>query len=310
MADVRVDLKISGMHCAACSSRIERVVGKLESVKSINVSLPTNRASVLLVEEEDRETALNTIIAKIQKLGFGAVLDEDEDLVAAWQADQQKAVADLRQQLKALWPMILLATVLLYVSMGSMVGLPLPSFIDPHTQATGFATLQLILVAPILYFGRHFYRDGLKSLFNGAPNMDSLVAVGTGAAFLYSLYSWVTIVAGGIAAVHNLYFESAGVLLAMISLGQYMEARSKRHASEAVGSLIRLVPQTARRWENGQATEVEIKTLRLDDQVLVKPGERIPVDGEIVEGQSEVDASLLTGEALPVAVTLGDMSGA
>lgn len=306
MADVRVDLKISGMHCAACSSRIERVVGKLDSVKSINVSLPTNRASVLLGEEEDRETALNTIIAKIQKLGFGAVLDEDEDLVAAWQADQQKAVADLRQQLKALWPMILLATLLLYVSMGSMVGLPLPSFIDPHTQATGFATLQLILVAPILYLGRHFYRDGLKSLFNGAPNMDSLVAVGTGAAFLYSFYSWVTIVAGDVAAVHNLYFESAGVLLAMISIGQYMEARSKRHASEAVGSLIRLVPQTARRWENGQATEVEIKTLRLDDQVLVKPGERIPVDGEIVEGQSEVDASLLTGEALPVAVTLGD----
>lgn len=306
MAETRINLRITGMHCAACSSRIERVIGKLEGVISINVSLPTNRASLLVKDTGSLDETLKKIVLKIQKLGFGATIDNDEDLVQSWQNDQKKAKEDLSTQLKNLYPMLALALTLIYVSMGSMIGLPLPTFIAYQNHPIAFGTSQLLLVLPLLYLGRHFYKGGLNNLFNSSPNMDSLVAVGTGAAFVYSLFNWILTLQGNLAFIHHLYFESCGVLLTMISLGQYMEARSKRHASEAIGSLIQLVPQTARKWNHGIGQEVAISTLVIGDQVLIKPGERIPVDARVIDGESEVDVSLLTGEALPVAVKPGD----
>lgn len=305
MSQIKFELAITGMHCAACSSRIERVVGKMQEVDKVNVSLPTNRAQVLLKEGVSKNDGVKAVIARIEKINFGAKLSEGEDLVKEWQKENEQSATALKNQFKSLPPMIVLALLILYVSMGHMVGLPLPAFLSPETSPLAFAILQLLLVLPIMYLGLHFYRDGFSNLFQGAPNMDSLVAVGTGAAFVYSLFSTVMIISGDPSYAMNLYFESCGVLITMISIGQYMEAKSKRKAGDAIGSLMRLVPQTARKYENGASAVVKLNELMIGDCVLVQPGERIPVDGTIREGTSEVDQSLLTGESIPVAVKEG-----
>ena len=304
MSKIKFELAITGMHCAACSSRIERVVSKMAEVDSVSVSLPTNRAQVVLKDGIDKTKGVKAVIARIEKINFGAKVTEGEDLVEEWQKENELSTQSLHNQFKSLPPMIALAFLLLYVSMGHMIGLPLPAFLTPEVAPVAFALIQLLLVLPIMYLGKHFYKDGFGNLVQGAPNMDSLVAVGTGAAFVYSLFSFIKILAGDAPYVMNLYFESCGVLIAMISIGQYMEAKSKRKAGDAIGSLMKLVPQTARKYENGASRVVKVAELAIGDQVLVQPGERIPVDGVVIEGTSEVDQSLLTGESIPVAVTV------
>lgn len=302
MSKIKFELAITGMHCAACSSRIERVVSKMAEVDSVSVSLPTNRAQVVLKDGIGKTEGVKAVIARIEKINFGAKLTEGEDLVQEWQKENELSAQSLRNQFKSLPPMIILALLLLYVSMGHMIGLPLPTFLTPEVSPIAFAIIQLLLVMPIMYLGKHFYKDGFSNLIQGAPNMDSLVAVGTGAAFVYSLFSFIMILVGDSTYAMNLYFESCGVLIAMISIGQYMEAKSKRKAGDAIGSLMKLVPQTARKYENGGSTVVKLSELEIGDKVLVQPGERIPVDGVVIEGTSEVDQSLLTGESIPVAV--------
>lgn len=305
MSQIKFELSITGMHCAACSSRIERVVGKMSEVDKVSVSLPTNRAQVILKEGIKKSDGVKAVIDRIQKLNFGAKLSEGEDLVKEWQKENEYSTNALKNQFRSLPPMMVLAILILYVSMGHMIGLPLPSFISPETSPLAYAILQLLLVLPVMYLGWHFYRDGFSNLFQGAPNMDSLVAVGTGAAFVYSLFSVFMIISGDRSYCMNLYFESCGVLITMISIGQYMEAKSKRKAGDAIGSLMRLVPQTARLYNNGTVVVVKLSEINIGDRVLVQPGERIPVDGIIREGASEVDQSLLTGESIPVAVKEG-----
>lgn len=302
MSKIKFELAITGMHCAACSSRIERVVSKMAEVDSVSVSLPTNRAQVVLKDGIGKTEGVKAVIARIEKINFGAKLTEGEDLVQEWQKENELSAQSLRNQFKSLPPMIILALLLLYVSMGHMIGLPLPTFLTPEVSPIAFAIIQLLLVMPIMYLGKHFYKDGFSNLIQGAPNMDSLVAVGTGAAFVYSLFSFIMILVGDSTYAMNLYFESCGVLIAMISTGQYMEAKSKRKAGDAIGSLMKLVPQTARKYENGDSRVVKLSELEIGDKVLVQPGERIPVDGVVIEGTSEVDQSLLTGESIPVAV--------
>ncbi len=302
MSKIKFELAITGMHCAACSSRIERVVSKMAEVDSVSVSLPTNRAQVVLKDGIGKTEGVKAVIARIEKINFGAKLTEGEDLVQEWQKENELSAQSLRNQFKSLPPMIILALLLLYVSMGHMIGLPLPTFLTPEVSPIALALIQLLLVMPIMYLGKHFYKDGFSNLIQGAPNMDSLVAVGTGAAFAYSLFSFVMILVGDSSYAMNLYFESCGVLIAMISIGQYMEAKSKRKAGDAIGSLMKLVPQTARKYENGGSTVIKLSELEIGDKVLVQPGERIPVDGVVIEGTSEVDQSLLTGESIPVAV--------
>ena len=302
MSKIKFELAITGMHCAACSSRIERVVSKMAEVDSVSVSLPTNRAQVVLKDGIGKTEGVKAVIARIEKINFGAKLTEGEDLVQEWQKENELSAQSLRNQFKSLPPMIILALLLLYVSMGHMIGLPLPTFLTPEVSPIAFAITQLLLVMPIMYLGKHFYKDGFSNLIQGAPNMDSLVAVGTGAAFVYSLFSFIMILDGDSTYAMNLYFESCGVLIAMISIGQYMEAKSKRKAGDAIGSLMKLVPQTARKYENGDSRVVKLSELEIGDKVLVQPGERIPVDGVVIEGTSEVDQSLLTGESIPVAV--------
>lgn len=302
MSKIKFELAITGMHCAACSSRIERVVSKMAEVDSVSVSLPTNRAQVVLKDGIGKTEGVKAVIARIEKINFGAKLTEGEDLVQEWQKENELSAQSLRNQFKSLPPMIILALLLLYVSMGHMIGLPLPTFLTPEVSPIAFAITQLLLVMPIMYLGKHFYKDGFSNLIQGAPNMDSLVAVGTGAAFVYSLFSFIMILLGDSTYAMNLYFESCGLLIAMISIGQYMEAKSKRKAGDAIGSLMKLVPQTARKYENGDSEVVKLSELEIGDKVLVQPGERIPVDGVVIEGTSEVDQSLLTGESIPVAV--------
>lgn len=302
MSKIKFELAITGMHCAACSSRIERVVSKMAEVDSVSVSLPTNRAQVVLKDGIGKTEGVKAVIARIEKINFGAKFTEGEDLVQEWQKENELSSQSLRNQFKSLPPMIILALMLLYVSMGHMIGLPLPTFLTPEVSPIAFAIIQLLLVMPIMYLGKHFYKDGFSNLIQGAPNMDSLVAVGTGAAFVYSLFSFIMILVGDSTYAMNLYFESCGVLIAMISIGQYMEAKSKRKAGDAIGSLMKLVPQTARKYENGDSRVVKLSELEIGDKVLVQPGERIPVDGVVIEGTSEVDQSLLTGESIPVAV--------
>lgn len=302
MSKIKFELAITGMHCAACSSRIERVVSKMAEVDSVSVSLPTNRAQVVLKDGIGKTEGVKAVIARIEKINFGAKLTEGEDLVQEWQKENELSAQSLRNQFKSLPPMIILALLLLYVSMGHMIGLPLPTFLTPEVSPIAFAIIQLLLVMPIMYLGKHFYKDGFSNLIQGAPNMDSLVAVGTGAAFVYSLFSFIMILVGDSTYAMNLYFESCGVLIAMISIGQYMEAKSKRKVGDAIGSLMKLVPQTARKYENGDSRVVKLSELEIGDKVLVQPGERIPVDGVVIEGTSEVDQSLLTGESIPVAV--------
>ena len=302
MSKIKFELAITGMHCAACSSRIERVVSKMAEVDSVSVSLPTNRAQVVLKDGIGKTEGVKAVIARIEKINFGAKLTEGEDLVQEWQKENELSAQSLRNQFKSLPPMIILALLLLYVSMGHMIGLPLPTFLTPEVSPIAFAIIQLLLVMPIMYLGKHFYKDGFSNLIQGAPNMDSLVAVGTGAAFVYSLFSFIMILVGDSTYAMNLYFESCGVLIAMISIGQYMEAKSKRKAGDAIGSLMKLVSQTARKYENGDSRVVKLSELEIGDKVLVQPGEKIPVDGVVIEGTSEVDQSLLTGESIPVAV--------
>ena len=302
MSKIKFELAITGMHCAACSSRIERVVSKMAEVDSVSVSLPTNCAQVVLKDGIGKTEGVKAVIARIEKINFGAKLTEGEDLVQEWQKENELSAQSLRNQFKSLPPMIILALLLLYVSMGHMIGLPLPTFLTPEVSPIAFAIIQLLLVMPIMYLGKHFYKDGFSNLIQGAPNMDSLVAVGTGAAFVYSLFSFIMILVGDSTYAMNLYFESCGVLIAMISIGQYMEVKSKRKAGDAIGSLMKLVPQTARKYENGDSRVVKLSELEIGDKVLVQPGERIPVDGVVIEGTSEVDQSLLTGESIPVAV--------
>ena len=307
MSEVKTTvLRITGMHCAACSARIEKVSARLEGVASATVSLPTNLAQITVKDGFDENAVIDAVIARIEKIGFGAKRESGDDLVASWEKETQTALEALNAQKKALYPMFALGVLLLYVAMGPMIGLPIPNVIDPHGASLSYALLQLVLAGVIMYLGRHFYVNGLKSLAQGSPNMDSLVAVGTGAAFLYSLFSTYQILTGDTHAVMNLYFESCGVLITMISLGQYMEAASKRKAGDAIGALMRLVPKTARKVVAGQPFEVKLEALMVGDHVLVQPGERVPVDGSVIEGISEIDLSLLTGESVPQVVVKGD----
>ncbi len=297
------DTAITGMHCAACSSRIERVVGKLPGMveASVNLAEGTGRFAfdpALLTRRQIRQA--------IAELGFAAApLATGPDRLAERQAQAQEELAAKRRELI---PALGLAGALLVVSMGHMLGLPLPHFLHPDASPAAFALAQLALCAPIVWIGRRFYADGLPALMRGGPNMDSLVAIGTGAALAYSLVGTALILLGSDPAARamDLYYESAGVLLAMISLGKYLEASAKFKTSGAIAALMRLAPDTATLMRDGREEVVPLAEVEPDDVVLVRPGERIPVDGVVTDGATRVDESMLTGEPMPVAKGHGD----
>jgi Cu+-exporting ATPase len=297
------DTAITGMHCAACSSRIERVVGKLPGIveASVNLAEGTGRFAF-----DPAALTRRQIRQAIAELGFAAApLAAGPDRLAQRQAKAQEELAAKRRELV---PALGLAGALLVISMGHMLGLPLPHFLHPDASPAAFALAQLALCAPIVWIGRRFYADGVPALLRGGPNMDSLVAIGTGAALAYSLAGTALILLGSDPAARamDLYYESAGVLLAMISLGKYLEASAKFKTSGAIAALLRLAPDTATLMRDGREEVVPLAEVEPGDVVLARPGERIPVDGVVVDGATRVDESMLTGEPMPVAKCLGD----
>ena len=299
---------ITGMHCAACSSRIERVVGRMDGVVKISVNLATARAQVWVPRGREEELAPQ-IVARVAALGFGALPAKADDPARQLAENRRQAAEDRRRRLGRLLPMMAFAVPLLVLSMGHMLGMPLPSWLEPHASPRAFMLAQLCLTLPVVWLGRHFYGEGLRALRRRSPTMDSLVAVGTGAALLFSLGNTLLGLAGSLPVERamNLYYESCAVLLTMIELGQFLEATARQKAGDAMRALLRLTPDTALRLdEDGSPREIALGDVLPGDRLLVRPGARIPVDGEVLEGGSAVDLSLLTGESVPVPVAVGD----
>ncbi len=299
----RLKLDIQGMHCAACSARIERVVAKREGVKNIQVNLANETAEVSF---DETLCSYEDIDAAIVNLGFGSSLSVNP--LAEFNQKKEQERLRLERLKKELIAIFLFAVPLFIVSMGEMVGLKLPGILSPHVHPVTFATVQLLLVLPVIWFGRRFYIIGIPSLLRKNPNMDSLISVGTGAAFIYSLWNTIEIYLGIDPQMKamDLYYESTGVLLALISVGKYMEARSKSKMSDAITKLIELSPDKATVLKDGHLKIVDVSDIVAGDIVVIKPGERIAIDGLVVKGVSSIDESMLTGESMPVTKKEGD----
>ncbi len=289
------EANIKGMHCAACSSRIERVVGNLDGVSRCSVNLATEKAKIAYDPLAITSTAIQEAIAG---LGFSAEIATEDDESGA----SQEAADRLQVMRNRLVPAFVLALLIMSLSMATMFGITLPEIVDPDHSPFTHAVIQFLLLLPVLYLGRNFYLNGIPALLRGGPNMDSLIAIGTGAACIYSTWNLVEIGLGinPVARAHDLYFESAAMLIALVSLGKYLEARSKSRTTDAIKQLMQLAPETATLIEENGQRQVAVAEIRVDDRLLIRPGERIPVDGIIVDGESAVDESMLTGESMPV----------
>ncbi len=296
---------IKGMTCASCSSAVERVTRKLDGVKESQVNLATNR---MTIEYDETKLKPEDIIAKVERAGFGAELEIPEERKKEKEQEQIETEQTYHQMKKRLIFSICFAVPLLYLSMGHMLPftLPLPDFLSMETHPMNFAVAQLILTVLVLICGRKFYIVGFKTLFHGHPNMDSLVAIGTGSAFLYSLVMTISIPSHPENA-HSLYYESAAVVVTLVMLGKFMESRSKGKTSEAIKKLMQLAPDTAIRLRDGKEEEVPIEEIKTGEILLIKPGSKVPLDGTIVSGSSSVDESMLTGESIPVEKETGDL---
>lgn len=290
--------KIGGMSCAACSKAVERAVKKVDGVTFAEVNLAVEKLTAQFDEGKVNDAA---IIAAVEKAGYKAAsIDNNKSLSATENTDTIKALKN-RLVFSAVF-----TVPLLIVSMGHMLGMPLPGFISPENNPFWFAIVQLILTLPVVFVGRSFYIKGIRSLLHLSPNMDTLIAIGTGAALLYSIYSIIMIAAGNAHFVHEIYFESAAVIITLISLGKFLEGRSKGKTGEAVKKLIGLRPDTALVVKDGKQVTVKIDEVKVGDVFVVRPGEKFPVDGIITEGTTSADESMLTGESLPVAKNAGD----
>lgn len=289
-----VKINVQGMTCAACSASVERALRRVDGVVQATVNLATNSATVLC----DPSVSPEHLVEVVNKTGFTAALaDEDEVNVALTHTISKKRLITA----------LICGAVVLYIGMSHMlpVRLPLPAIIDDRVNPLNFALIQLVFTVPVLICGRNFFINGMKNLIKRHPNMDSLVMIGTTTAFLYSLYNTFTIVQGNAHGAHNLYYESAAVVVALVLLGKFLEENSKNSAKKAINSLVSMIPNTAILLKDGQEVEVPAKQVRVKNIVLVKPGTRIPVDGTVLSGQASVDESMLTGESLPVYKEVG-----
>jgi len=298
------ELAIKGMTCAACVRRVENAITALEGVTQANVNLASESAQVRFAPEK---VNLDMIIQAVRDAGYDAfVPDQDQDSMA--EVQRREMLGRLAAMRVRLFLAAAFAAPLFIVSMGEMVGLPMPGFLSPHHAPLNFALVQFLLTLPVLWAGRGFYARGFPNLWKRAPNMDSLIAVGTGAAFVYSSWNLAEIALGHepMARAMDLYFESAAVIITLVMLGKYLETRSKVRTSDAIRQLMALTPTTAVRLVDGRQETIALEQIRPGDVLLVTPGERIPVDGRVSEGQTSVDESMLTGESLPVTKKQGD----
>ena len=296
-------LLIGGMTCAACAKRIEKAISKLEGIDQVSVNFATEKAYVSFDPQSIR---LSAIRAAVEYAGYTAIKEE-----VVRNIDEEK----LRRQRETqkLWRKFIVSAVfgvpLLYIAMAPMISwinLPIPMFLNPMQYPLVFALTQIFLTLPILAAGNKFYTVGFKALANRSPNMDSLIAIGTSSAIIYSLYSTYEIYTGNFMAMDELYFETAGVIITLILLGKFLEAVSRGKTSEAIKKLMGLAPKTAIVIHNGREIELPIEEVVIGDLIIVKPGERIPVDGIVKEGHTSIDESMLTGESIPVDKKTGD----
>lgn len=320
---------VVGMMCASCSANVEKTVRKLKGVENVNVNLLSN---TMTVDYKEGETDSNTIIKAVEAAGYGASVFVKE--AAGMEKKEKKDLLkeELQEMKRRIWISFLLLLPLLYISMGHMIGLPHPQWLMGPENALTFAFLQFLIVMPISYVNRKYYRNGFKALFHRKPNMDSLIAIGSGAAIVYGIFA-IFRIGYGLGHGHmemvemyrmDLYFESAAMILTLVTFGKYLEAKAKGRTSEAISKLISLAPKTAvvvreipacslqegeeAKQECASTAEVEIpvEEVVIGDIVVVRPGQRIPVDGTITEGSSTVDQSALTGESIPVEKHRGD----
>ena len=286
-------VNIEGISCQACVANIERKVKKLDGIISAEVNLATNRGRFLYDSKRIKGSEIIGVINGIG--GYKAVRNEE-----AKPEDEMKKEEEAKKELREFKTAIILAAIVFYITMGHMIGFPLPSIISPDVNPINYALIQLVLTIPVTIIGRRFYTVGIRALVKRAPNMDSLIATGTGAALIYSIYGTYEIIKGNNAYVHALYYESAVVIIALIMFGKLLEKRSKGKTSDAIKKLMGLQSKKASLVKNNEIVLVDIEEVEEGDIVLVKPGESIPVDGKVVEGNTNVDESMLTGESIPV----------
>ena len=295
------EYKLSGMTCAACAMTVEMAVKDLETVEEVSVNLATERLSLLPKAGFDSQQVLDAVA----EAGYQAE-EKGKDRPSDVSEEAEIKAQELQKKKQKLLILLLTALPLLYISMGSMVGLPLPSFLDHMAHPLVFVLSQLLLTLPAVWIGRGFYQRGFRNLIKRHPNMDSLIAVGTSAAFFYSLYSVSQVFLGHHAFVHQLYFESVAVIIALVLLGKYLESSAKGRTSQAIQSLLELVPSQATVIRYGEAVTIDTEDIRVGDIIRIKPGERMPVDGLVTEGQTFVDESMMTGESVPIEKKVGD----
>ncbi len=302
---------VTGMTCSSCSSHVEKAVSKIEGVRSVNVNLLANN---MAVDFDETATSTQAIEKAVANVGYGASLHNDKPMANSKTNINDTMTQEIANMKYRLIVSFAFMIPLFYLSMGHMMNWPLPGIFLGMENALIFAFTQFLLCLPILYVNKKYFRVGFKALFKRSPNMDSLIAIGSSAAVVYGIYAIYKIGwglgHGDMHIVHtysmDIYFETAAMILALITLGKYLETRSKGKTSEAITKLINLTPKTALIERDGIETEVPVEEVVKDDIVIVKPGQSIPVDGVIVEGAAAVDESALTGESIPVEKQIGD----
>lgn len=287
--------KIEGMTCSACANRVERVTKKLDGVENSSVNFATENLTVNIDEDI---IGYAKIKEAVDKAGYKLIKEEEKDSGKS-KIDESKLLL-IRFIVSACF-----SIPLLIITMGHMIGMPLPNIIDPMNNSLNFAIIQIILTLPVMIIGYKFYKVGLKNLFKLSPNMDSLIAISTLAAFIYGIFGIYKIKAGDSHYAMHLYFESVAVILTLITLGKYLESVSKGKTSQAIKALMGLAPKTATIIRDNKEMTIPIEEVISGDIVIVKPGEKIPVDGEVIEGNTSIDESMLTGESIPVEKTIG-----
>lgn len=309
---------VTGMTCSACSSRVEKCVSKLSGIVNVTVNLLTNS---MQVEYDEGVLTERQIIDAVVKAGYGASPRQEyaaggitQTAGAAAARGENPAEKEMKNMKMRLIVSFVFLVPLMYVSMGHMVGLPLPSFLEGMENGVSFAFTQLLLCLPVIFVNRKYYTKGFQTLFHLAPNMDSLIAIGSCASLAYGIFA-IYRMSYGLGHMdmelvhryyHDLYFESAATILALITVGKYLEARSKGKTSEAITRLMDLAPKTATVERNGRETEIPVEQVQAGDIVVVRPGSSIPVDGFIIEGSTSVDEAAITGESIPVMKQVND----
>lgn len=308
---------ITGMSCSACSAAVERTVRKMEGVAAVEVNLLANS---MQVEYDETKVSADQMVAAIEKIGYGACpvappeADKPKKGNTALQEQKNKQAAEQREMRIRLWGSVLFMLPLMYLSMGHMIAAPLPDFLSGAENGVAFTLTQFLLTLPIVLLNKKYYTGGFKGLLHRAPNMDSLVALGSSAALIYGVFALYRISYGighgqmeiAHQYLHDLYFESAAMILTLITVGKSLESISKGKTKAAMEALMNLSPKTAIRLKGGQEEEVLLEAVRVGDILAVKPGSRVPLDGLVLEGMSAVDESALTGESMPAEKRSGD----